>query len=175
MVFHRENNTHMLCESAKFMNIWPRRPQQDLIMPPNIRLHRHPQCPNCCTIFCQTSSVPTCRNCTVCWTMFMMLYAAHFITDNRCNNLSPIYSNLWMCLVRDSGLFIFLTQILIWFHSVAVLSQLYLAWIQDKELHTHTLLSNILTVFYSYSALLHAWPFCTGSCATNDMSDPFWQ
>ena len=56
---------------------------------------------------------------------------------------SPIYPNLWMCLVRDSGLFIFLTQILIWSHSVAVLSQLYWAWIQDKELHTH-ILSNIL-------------------------------
>jgi len=56
-------------------------------------------------------------------------------------------------------MFIFLTQILIGFYSVAVLSQLYLAWIQDKELHTQThthiyrLLSNILTVFYSPSAL----------------------
>ena len=52
---------------------------------------------------------------------------------------SPMYPNLWMCLVRDSGLFIFLTQILIWSYSLAALSQLYLAWIQDKELHTHTL------------------------------------
>jgi len=43
-----------------------------------------------------------------------------------------------MCLLRDSGLFIFLTQILIWSYSVAVLSQLYSAWIQDKELLTHT-------------------------------------
>ena len=55
---------------------------------------------------------------------------------------SPIYPNLWMCHVRDSGLFIFLTQILIWSYSVAVLSQLYWAWIQDKEFrvctHTHT-------------------------------------
>ena len=52
---------------------------------------------------------------------------------------SPIYLNLWMCLVRDSnsGLFIFLIQILIWSYSVAVISQLYLAWIQDKETHTH--------------------------------------
>ena len=51
-----------------------------------------------------------------------------------------------MCLVRDSGLFIFLTQISIWCYSVAVLSQLYWACIQDKEFHTHrhTLLSNIL-------------------------------
>jgi len=82
---------------------------------------------------------------------------------------SPIYANLWMCLVRDSGLFIFLTQILtlimlmlrigwgpnntskwqmefnlafkglIWSYPAAVLSQLYWAWIQDKEFsHTHT-------------------------------------
>ena len=51
---------------------------------------------------------------------------------------TPIYLNLWMCLLRDSGLVILLRQILIWFYSVAVLSQLYLAWIQDKRLHTHT-------------------------------------
>ena len=51
---------------------------------------------------------------------------------------SPIYLNLWMCLVRDNGLFIFLTQTLICSYSVAVLSQLYLAWIQDKELHKNT-------------------------------------
>jgi len=88
---------------------------------------------------------------------------------------SPIYRNLLMCLVRDSGLFIFLTQILIWSYSVAVLSHLFYAWIQDKELHTHTLLSNILTVFYSSSALQPAWPFCAGSCPTHGMSDPFWQ
>ena len=35
---------------------------------------------------------------------------------------SPIYPNLWMCLVRDSGLFTLLTQTLIWSYSVAVLS-----------------------------------------------------
>jgi len=146
MVFHREHNTHMLCEMEKFTNIWPRRPQQDFIMPPNIRLHRYPQWPNSCKVFCQTSSVLTYRNCTVCQTMFMMLYAGHFITDNFCNNLSPIYPNLWMCVVRDSGLFIFLTQVLIWSYSFAVHSQLYWTWIQDKESHTHrhTLLSNIL-------------------------------
>ena len=40
---------------------------------------------------------------------------------------STIYPNLWMYLVRDSGLFILQTQILIWSYSVAVLSQLYLA------------------------------------------------
>ncbi len=33
---------------------------------------------------------------------------------------SPVYPDLWTCLVRDSGLFIFLTQILIWSYSVAV-------------------------------------------------------
>jgi len=79
---------------------------------------------------------------------------------------SPTYPNLWMCLVRDSGLFIFLTQISIWCYSVAVLSQLYWACIQDKEFHTHrhTLLSSILTVFYSFSALQPAWPICAGSC-----------
>ena len=58
-----------------------------------------------------------------------------------------------MCLVRDSGLFTYLTQILIESYAVAVLSQLYLAWVQDKELHTHKLLSNALTVFYSSSAI----------------------
>ena len=66
---------------------------------------------------------------------------------------SPIYPNLWKCLVRDSGLLIFLTQILIWSYSVAVLSQLYLVWIQYKELHTHfcpiTLLFSIPPVPYS--------------------------
>jgi len=49
---------------------------------------------------------------------------------------SPIYPNLWMCLVRDSGLFIFLAQILIWSYPAAVLSQLYRAWI--RNFHTHT-------------------------------------
>jgi len=175
MVFHREHNTHMLCAMEKFTNIWLRRPQQDLIMPPNIRLHRHPHWPNTCKIFSQTSSVLTCRNCIVCQTVFMMLCAGHFVTDNICKSLSPIYPNLWMCLVRDSGLFIFLTKILIWSYSVAVLSQLYWAWIQDKVFHTHTLLSNILPVFYSSSALQPALPFCVGSCPTNDMSDPLWQ
>jgi len=71
-----------------------------------------------------------------------------------------------------------LTHILIWSSSVAVLSKLYLAWIQDKErhTHTHTLLSNIMTVFYSSSALQQpALPFCPGSCPISDMSDPFWQ
>jgi len=43
-----------------------------------------------------------------------------------------------MSLARDSDLFLFLPQILTWSYSVAALSQLYLAWIQDKELHTHT-------------------------------------
>jgi hypothetical protein len=48
---------------------------------------------------------------------------------------SPVYPNLWKCLGRESGLFIFLTQILIWSHSVAVPSPLYLAQIQNQELH----------------------------------------
>jgi len=59
-VFDREHNTHVLCEMEKFTNIWRRRPQQDFIMLPNIRLHRHTHCPNSCKIFCQTSSVLTC-------------------------------------------------------------------------------------------------------------------
>ena len=87
MVFHKEHNTHMLCETEKFTNIWLRQPQQDFIMSPNIRIHRHPNCPNSCKIFCQTSSVLICRNCKVYQPMFMMLYAGHFITDNTCNNL----------------------------------------------------------------------------------------
>ena len=169
------STTLTCCVKQKFTNVWPRRPQQGFILPTNIRLHRHPHCHNSCKIFCQTPSVLTCRNCTVCHTVFMMLYAGHCITDNTCNNWSPIYLSLWMCLVRDSnsGLFIFLIQILIWSYSVAVIFQLYLAWIQDKE--THTLPSNILTVFYSSIALHPACPFCAGSCPTNDMSDPFWQ
>ena len=56
---------------------------------------------------------------------------------------SPIYPDLWICLLRDSGLFTFLAQILIWSYSVALLSQLHWAWIQDKEFHVH-ILSNIL-------------------------------
>ena len=122
---------------------WLRWPQQDFILPPNIRLHRHPQCPNSCIIFCQTSSVLACRNCTVCQTMFMMLYGGHFITVNTCNNLIINWSWFVNLPCWDSGLFTFLTQILIWSYSVAVLSQLYWAWIQDKEFHTH-ILSNIL-------------------------------
>jgi hypothetical protein len=50
MGFHRERNTHMLCETEKFTNISLRRPQQDFIMTPKIRLHRHPHCPNSCKI-----------------------------------------------------------------------------------------------------------------------------
>jgi len=106
-------------------------------MPPNIRLHRHQHCPNTYKIFCLTSSVLNHRNCTVCQTMFMMQGISLLITPATIWPL--IYSNLWMCLIRDSGRFIFLMQILIWSYSVAVLSQLYLAWIQDKQLHTtHT-------------------------------------
>jgi len=90
-VFHREHNTHMLCEMEKLTNIWPRQPQQDFIMPLNIRLHRHPHCPNFCKIFCHTSSVLTCRNCTVCHTMFMMLYAGHFITDSSYHNSLQVH------------------------------------------------------------------------------------
>jgi len=52
---------------------------------------------------------------------------------------SPIYPYLWRYLVWYSGLFIF-RQILIWSYSVAALSR-----IRDYT-HTHTLLSNILTV-----------------------------
>ena len=100
MVFHREHNTHMLCEMEIFTNIWPRLPQQDLIMPPIIRLHRHPQSHNFCKIFYQTSSVMTCRN-----------HISFLITPATI--WSPVYPNLWTCLVTDSGLFIFLTQILI--------------------------------------------------------------
>ena len=138
MVFHREHNTHMLCETEKFMNIWPRQPQQDFIIPPNIRLHRHPQWPNSCKIFCQTSSVLTCRNCTVCQCSRCCTEGISLLI-NSATIWSPISPNLWMCLVSDSDLFIFLTQILIWSYPAAVLSQLYWAWIQDKEFsHTHT-------------------------------------
>jgi hypothetical protein len=149
MVFHHtEHNTHMLYETEKFTNTWPRWPQQDFIMPTNIRLHRHPHCPNSCKIFCQIPSVLTCRNCTVCQTRSWCCMQAISLLITPATILSLIYLNLWMCLLRDSGLVIFLTKILIWSYSVAVLSQLYWAWIQNKELqthtHTHKLLSNIL-------------------------------
>ena len=175
-VFHSEHNTHVLCEMEKFANIWLRRPQQDFIMPPNIRLDRHPHTPHCCKIFCQTSSVLTCRNHTVCQCSWCCMQNISLLITPA-TIWSPVYPNLWTCLLRDSGLFIFLTQILIWSYTVAVFSQLYLTCIQEKELHTHThtLLSNILNVFYSSSALQPAWPFSAGSCPTNDMSDPFWQ
>ena len=136
-VFHSEHNTHVLCEMEKFANIWLRRPQQDFIMPPNIRLDRHPHTPHCCKIFCQTSSVLTCRNHTVCQCSWCcMQNISLLITPGTI--WSPVYPNLWTCLLRDSGLFIFLTQILIWSYTVAVFSQLYLTCIQEKELHTHT-------------------------------------
>jgi len=78
-VFPREYNVHMPCETDKFTNVWPRRPQQGFILPPNIRLHKQSQCPNSCKIFCQTPLVLAFRNCTVCHTVFMMLYAGHCI------------------------------------------------------------------------------------------------
>ena len=117
------------------------------ILPPNMRLHRHPHCPNSCKFFCQTSSVLTCRNCTVCQCSWCCMQDISLLITPT-TIWSPVYPNLWMCLVRDSGLFIFLTRILIWSYSVAVPSQLYWTWIQDKELHTHThtLLSIILAV-----------------------------
>ena len=125
MVFHREHNTHMLCEMEKFTNIWSRRPQQDFILPPNIRLHRHPHCPNSWKSFYQTYSVLTCRNCTVCQTCSWCCMEGISLLITPATIWSPIYPDLWMCLVRDSGLFTFLAQILIWSYSVAVLSQLY--------------------------------------------------
>jgi len=87
MVFHMEHNTLMLFEMERFTNIWLRRPQQDFILSPNIRLHRHPHWPSTCRIFCPMPSLLTCRNCTVCHTKFMLLYAGHCITDNTCNSL----------------------------------------------------------------------------------------
>jgi hypothetical protein len=154
IVFHREHNTHMLCDMVKFTNFWPRLPQHDFIMPP-IRLHRHPHCPNSCEVFCQTSSVLTCTNGTLC--QCCMQGISLLVTPAT---MWSIYPNLWTCLVRDSGLFIFLTHTLIWPYSVAVLSQLYSAWIQDKELQTHT--------------HTHTHTHFCPSCPTNDMSDPFW-
>ena len=163
----------------KFMNIWPRRPQQDFILPPNMRLRRHPHCPNSCTFsvkllrFSLAQTAQYARQCSWCCMQGISL----LITPATI--WSPIYPDLWTCLVRDSGLFKFLTQILIWFYSVAVLSQIYLAWIQYKELHTHTYTHTHTSVqypvFYSSSALQPAWAFCAGSYATNDRSDPFWQ
>jgi len=125
MVFHREHNTPMLCEMEKFTNIWPRWQQQDFILPPNIRLHRHPHCPNSWKSFYQTYSVLTCRNCTVCQTCSWCCMEGISLLITPATIWSPIYPDLWMCLVRDSGLFTFLAQILIWSYSVAVLSQLY--------------------------------------------------
>jgi len=77
--FHRGHNAHMPCETEKFTYVWPRRPHQSFVLPPNIRIHKHPQCPNSCRIFCQTPSVLTFRNCTIYHTVFMMLYALHCI------------------------------------------------------------------------------------------------
>jgi len=44
---------------------------------------------NSCKIFCQTSSVLTCRKCTVCQSSWpcMQGIALHCITDNTCNDL----------------------------------------------------------------------------------------
>jgi len=92
---------------------------------------------------------------------------------------SPIYPDLWMCLVRDSGLFTFLTQILI-----VPIQLLHFPGFTEHGsrirnfTHRHSLslsLPNILTVFYSSSVLQPVWPICAGSCPTHDMSDPFWQ
>ena len=129
----------MLCEMEKLTIIWPRQPQQDFIMPPNIWTHWRPQSPNFCKIFCQTSAVLTCRKCTVCQCSWWCMQGISLLITPA-TIWSPIYPNLSMSLVRDSGVFIFLTQILIWSYSVAV---------QEKELHActcmhaHTRLSNI--------------------------------
>ena len=93
--------------------------------------------PQLLQIFCQTASVLTCRNCTVCQCSWCCMQGISWLITPA-KIWSPIYLNLWMCPVMDSCLFIVLTQILIWSCSVAVLSQLSLAWIQDKELHTCT-------------------------------------
>jgi hypothetical protein len=146
MVFHRQHNTHILCDMVKFTNFWPRIPQHDFIMPPNIRLHRYPHCSNSCKVFWHTSPVLTCRKCTVCQCSWCCMQGISLLVTPA-TMWSPIYPNLWMCLVRDSGRFIFLTQTLIWSYSVTVLSQLYSAWMQEKELHSHT-------------------HFCPGSCPT---------
>ena len=69
---------------------------------------------------------------------------------------SPIYHNLWTCHVTDSGLCIFLTQIVIWSYSVAVLSQLYSAWIQGTELHTQHDCSSIPSTDWQFLPNLDA-------------------
>ena len=90
-VFRREHNAHMPCETDKFTNVWPRRPQQGFILPPNIRLNKHSQCSQLLQNFLSNSFSSHFRNCTVCHTVFMLLYvlhciALHCITDNTCNN-----------------------------------------------------------------------------------------
>ena len=137
MVLHREHNTHMLCETEKFTNIWLRWPQQGFIMPPELGytvIHTDPTHAKFSITLLQFSLAETSmyiRQCSWC----CMQGIALLVTSATI--WSSIYPNLWMCLVRESSLFIFLTQILIWSYSVAVLSQPYWAWIQDKE-HTHT-------------------------------------
>jgi len=166
----------MLCETEKFTNVWPRRPQQTSkchLTLGSKDTHTASTLAKFSVKLLQFSLVETAqyvRQCSWCCMQGISLLII------PATIWSPIYPNLRMCLVRDSGLFTLLTQTLIWSYSVAVLSQLYLAWIQDKELHIHThththkLLSNILTVFCSSSAIQPAWPFCAGSCPTNDMA-----
>ena len=111
-------------------DIWPRQPQRDFIIPSNIRL--------------QTHTLPTILKNFVKLLQFSLAETAQYV--RQCSwccmqGISLLVTpaaiwppNLWMCLVIDSGLFIFLTQILILSYSVAVLSYLYLAWIQDLVL-----------------------------------------
>jgi len=153
MVFHRDHNTHMLCETEKVTNIWLRRPQQDFIMPSVLGytvIHTVPTLAKFSVKLLQFSFAETVqyvRQCSWCCMEGISL----LITSAKI--WSPIYPNLLMCLVRDSGLFVFLAQIFIWSHSVAVLSQLYL--IQDKELHTHTHTHTHTSVQYPDCFLFH--------------------
>jgi len=153
MVFHRDHNTHMLCETERVTNIWLRRPQQDFIMPSVLGytvIHTVPTLAKFSVKLLQFSFAETVqyvRQCSWCCMEGISL----LITSAKI--WSPIYPNLLMCLVRDSGLFVFLAQIFIWSHSVAVLSQLYL--IQDKELHTHTHTHTHTSVQYPDCFLFH--------------------
>ena len=128
----------MLCETEKFTNVWPRRPQQTSkchLTLGSKDTHTASTLAKFSVKLLQFSLVETAqyvRQCSWCCMQGISLLII------PATIWSPIYPSLWMCLVRDSGLFTLLTQTLIWSYSVAILSQHYLAWIQDKELHTHT-------------------------------------
>jgi hypothetical protein len=160
---------------------------QDFIMPPNIGFQRHPHCPNCCKIFCLSSSVPTCRDCTVCQSSWCCMQAISLLVTPA-TIWSPVYPNLLGTLAWSYS-----WQILIWSNSVAVLpsftwhgsrirnpTPLSLSLTHPRTTHTqtHTLSLSLfcpMSRLFSIPPMPDSLPDNSVLVLVLHMSDPFWQ